>query len=102
MRGGSANEPQPLHDALSSLARRFRRVDLAVLDEIVEIWPSVVEPAISKYCQPVLMKNQTLVIEVPNGAFAQRVLDETDVILAGFSSLGNRAPISLTTTRKMA
>jgi len=86
-----------LGDVLNTLAGRLRKVDLRLIDEIRELWPRVVDPVLAEHCRPEFIKNGTLVIGVPSGAYAQRVQLETANILAGFESLGTRAPTSLRT-----
>jgi hypothetical protein len=43
------------------------------------------------------VKNGVLLVSVPSGAFAQRVMSDATTILEGFSSLGTRAPTALRT-----
>ena len=90
-------EPANLGDVLNTLAGRLRKVDLRLIDEIRDLWPTVVDPVIAEHCRPEFIKDGTLLISVPSGAFAQRVQLETPTILAGFESLGSRAPTSLRT-----
>jgi predicted nucleic acid-binding Zn ribbon protein len=84
-----------MSDLLSTMARRIRKVDLLVIDEIRQMWPSIVGEVVAQHCQPELVKNGVLLVAVPSGAFAQRLLEDHDVIIAGFAPLGSRAPSSL-------
>ncbi len=95
----SARDEQPslLGDLLDTLAGRLRKVDLRVIDEVRQLWPSIVDPVIAEYCRPEFVKNGVLLVSVPSGAFAQRVILEGESILEGFVSLGDRAPTSLRT-----
>ena len=89
--------PARLGELLNTLAGRLRKVDLRVIDEVRQLWPSIVDPVIAEHCRPEFVKNGVLLVTVPSGAFAQRVLEESTSILEGFSSLGDRAPTSLRT-----
>ena len=89
--------PSTLGDLLNTLAGRLRKVDLRVIDEIRQLWPSIVDPVIAEHCRPEFVKNGVLLVTVPSGAFAQRVMEESTAILEGCSSLGDRAPTSLRT-----
>ena len=90
-------EPVSLGDVLDTLAGRLRKVDLRLIDEIREIWPTIVDPVIAEHCRPEFIKNGVLLISVPSGAYAQRIQLETTDIIAGFGSLGSRAPTALRT-----
>ncbi len=90
-------QPSPLADLLNTLAGRLRRVDLRLIDEIRELWPNIVEPVVSQHCRPEFVKNGVLLVTVPSGAFAQRVMIDSVSILEGFAPLGDRAPRSLRT-----
>jgi predicted nucleic acid-binding Zn ribbon protein len=89
--------PAPLGELLNTLAGRLRKVDLRDIDEIRTLWPQIVEPVIAEHCRPEFVKNGVLLVSVPSGAFAQRVMSDATTILEGFSSLGARAPKSLRT-----
>jgi predicted nucleic acid-binding Zn ribbon protein len=90
-------QPAKLAELLDTLAGRLRKVDLRDIDEIRTLWPSIVEPVIAEHCRPEFVKNGVLLVSVPSGAFAQRVMSDATTILEGFSSLGTRAPTSLRT-----
>jgi hypothetical protein len=90
-------EPRPLSEILDVVAGRLRKVDLRLIDEIRRIWPSVVDPLLAERCHPEFIKNGVLLIRVPSGAYAQKIIEERESILRGFSSLGNRAPTTLRT-----
>lgn len=93
----SDDQPIGLGELLDTMAGRLRKVDLRLIDEIREMWPRIVEPVIAEHCRPEFVKNGVLLVSVPSGAFAQRVASQTPSILAGFSTLGKRAPTSLRT-----
>jgi predicted nucleic acid-binding Zn ribbon protein len=90
-------QPATLGEVLNTLAGRLRKVDLRDIDEIRNLWPSIVEPVIAEHCRPEFVKNGVLLVSVPSGAFAQRVMSDATTILDGFSPLGDRAPKSLRT-----
>jgi predicted nucleic acid-binding Zn ribbon protein len=91
------DQPRVLGDLLNMLAGRLRKVDLRVIDDVRQLWPSVVDPVLAEHCRPEFIKNGVLLISVPSGAFAQRINSEREMILEGFSSLGEHAPTSLRT-----
>lgn len=90
-------QPVELGDTLNVLAGRLKKVDLRVIDEVRKIWPTVVDPVIAQHCQPQFIKNGELLVSVPSGAFAQRVMAQSTSILEGCSVLGRLAPTSLRT-----
>jgi hypothetical protein len=90
-------EPRRLGEILDVVASRLRKVDLRTIDEIRRIWPSVVEPLLAEKCHPEFVKNGVLLIRVPSGAYAQKINEEREIILRGFSSLGDQAPTALRT-----
>jgi predicted nucleic acid-binding Zn ribbon protein len=90
-----SDQPEGIGDILNTLASRMKKVDLRIIDEIRNLWPSVVGEVLATRCRPELVKNGVLLISVPSGAFAQRILEDQDVILAGLAALGERAPVSL-------
>jgi predicted nucleic acid-binding Zn ribbon protein len=94
------DQPKSLAELLNAVAGRLRKVDLRLIDEIREMWPHIVEPVIAQHCRPEFVKNGVLLVSVPSGAFAQRVTSLTPTILAGFATLGDRAPTSLRTVLK--
>ncbi len=89
--------PRPLSELLNTVASRLRRVDLRVIDQVRELWPKIVEPAIAQHCVPEFIKDGVLIIRVPSGAFAQRINSDRELILNGLLALGERAPSSLRT-----
>lgn len=89
------DEPRHLGDVLHVLAGRLRKVDIRLIDEIRTLWPTIVDPVVSEHCRPEFIKNGVLLVTVPSGAFAQRVNLDSPTILAGFVSLGDRAPTAL-------
>ncbi|MGC1418530.1 MAG: DUF721 domain-containing protein [Acidimicrobiales bacterium] len=94
------DQPRGLAELLDVMAGRLRRVDLRLIDEIRTMWPSVVDPVIAQHCRPEFVKNGVLLVSVPSGAFAQRVSSDAPAIVAGFASLGGRAPTSVRTVLK--
>ena len=97
---GHRDEPIELGLALNSLAGRLKKVDLRLIDELRALWPDVVEPVIAERCRPEFIKNGELVVAVPSGAFAQRIMTQSASILEGFARLGKNAPTSLRTVLK--
>ncbi|HEV3188718.1 MAG TPA: DUF721 domain-containing protein [Acidimicrobiales bacterium] len=93
-------QPAALSQLLDTLAGRLRRVDLRLIDEARELWPTVVDPVLAEHCRVELIKDGVLIVSVPSGAFAQQVVMLSPSILRGFSSLGKRAPTSLKTVQK--
>ena len=85
---------------LNALAGRLRRVDLRVIDDARQTWPTVVDPVIAEHCRVEMIKDGVLIVSVPSGAFAQQIACERSTILSGFSSLGKGAPTSLKTVLK--
>jgi predicted nucleic acid-binding Zn ribbon protein len=90
-------QPAKLGELLNTLAGRLRKVDLRDIDEIRELWPRIVDTVIAEHCRPEFVKNGVLLVTVPSGAFAQRVMSDATTILEGFAPLGKRAPTSLRT-----
>jgi predicted nucleic acid-binding Zn ribbon protein len=90
-------QPAALGELLNTLAGRLRKVDLRDIDEIRNLWPSVVDPVIAEHCRPEFVKDGVLLVSVPSGAFAQRVMSDAATILEGFAPLGAKAPTSLRT-----
>lgn len=93
-------QPAALSELLNTLAGRLRRVDLRLIDEARQLWPTVVDPVLAEHCRVELIKDGVLIVSVPSGAFAQQVVMQSPSILSGFSSLGTRAPTSLKTILK--
>lgn len=96
----SSDQPEPLGDVLHGLARRMKKVDLTIIDEIRALWPALVDPAIARVCHPEFVKGRVLVISVPSGAFAQQINLDQEAILGGLAPLADRAPTSLKTVQK--
>lgn len=94
------DQPESLADVLQTLAARVKKVDLTVIEEIRNLWPHVVEPAVASTCRPEFVKNDVLVVSVPSGAYAQRITLETTTILEGLAPLRERAPHSIKTIQK--
>ncbi len=93
-------EPAPLSELLNALAGRLRRVDLRLIDDARRLWPTVVDPVLAEHCRIEFIKDGVLIVSVPSGAFAQRIVAESPTILKGFSSLGKGAPTTLRTVLK--
>jgi len=93
-------EPAVLGELLNTLAGRLRRVDLRLIDEARALWPTVVDAVIAEHCRVELIKDGVLIVSVPSGAFAQRVVSQSPSILEGFLVLGTSAPTSLKTVVK--
>jgi predicted nucleic acid-binding Zn ribbon protein len=85
---------------LGVLAGRLRKVDLASIDLVREIWSKEIDPVLAEHCHPDFIKNSVLVVSVPSGAFAQRVRAESPTILASFASMGANAPSAIKTVLK--
>ena len=96
----SKDEPQHLGDLLRVMAKRVKKVDLTVIEQIRQHWPRLLEPTLASECHPEFVKDGVLVISVPSGAYAQQIAVERDAILRGLTVLGDRAPTSLKTVRK--
>jgi predicted nucleic acid-binding Zn ribbon protein len=94
---GRDEQPAPLGELLNTLAGRLRKVDLRDVDEIRALWSHVVDPVIAEHCRPEFVKNGVLLVTVPSGAFAQRVMSDATSILEGLAPLGERAPTALRT-----
>jgi predicted nucleic acid-binding Zn ribbon protein len=97
---GRDDSPARLGEILNTLAGRLRRVDLRTIDEARRRWPEIVDPVLAEHCRVEMIKDKVLIVRVPSGAFAQRVLSETPSILRGYSSLGDAAPTSVKTVLK--
>ena len=89
--------PARLGDVLNTVAGRLRKVDLRVVDEVRELWPSVVDRVLAEHCRPEFIKSGVLVVSVPSGAFAERLARDSASIVAGLASLGDAAPKALRT-----
>ena len=98
--GRSSDQPQHLADVLRAMAKRVKKVDLTLIEEIRLHWPTIVDANLATTCHPQFVKNGVLVISVPSGAFAQQINIERDVILSGLTILGDRAPTSVRTVQK--
>jgi len=53
-----------------------------------------VEPVIAEHCRPEFVKNGVLLVSVPSGAFAQRVMSDATTILEGFRRSARGAEVS--------
>jgi predicted nucleic acid-binding Zn ribbon protein len=92
--------PRALGESLRALASRYKKVDLFVIDEIRDRWELIVGEALAARCRPLLVRDGLLVVEVPSGAFAERLRSEESNIVAALSELGDRAPKGLRITVK--
>jgi predicted nucleic acid-binding Zn ribbon protein len=95
-----SDQPEALADLLRTMAKRVRKVDLTVIEEIRQLWTQVVDPALAGVCHPEFVKNRVLVVSVPSGAFAQQIKLDQESILHGLASLNDRAPTSIKTVQK--
>jgi hypothetical protein len=95
-----SDQPEPLGDLLRTMARRVKKVDLTLIEEIRERWPTLLEPAVARVCHPEFVKNRVLVVSVPSGAFAQQISLDQESIIGGLAALGDRAPTSLKMVQK--
>ena len=87
--------PRSLGDTLRSLAGRYRKVDLFVVDEIRARWVDIVGDTLATRCVPELVREGVLFVRVPSGAFAQRLSMQERTILDALGDLAERAPTSL-------
>lgn len=85
-------EPAALGDILNVVAGRLKRVDIRQIDQVRAIWNESVDEPLRARCQPLFIKDGVLVVEVPSGAFAQRITQDSPRILVAFESLGGDAP----------
>ena len=92
--------PRALGESLRALAARYKKVDLLVIDEIRDRWAELVGDVLAQRCTPVLVRDGVLVVQVPSGAFAQRLRSEEAHIVEGLKVLGDRAPKALRITVK--
>ena len=53
-----SDQPESLGDVLRVVARRVKKVDLTVIDEVRELWPHVVDEKLATTCQPEFVKNR--------------------------------------------
>ncbi|MHB8333871.1 MAG: DciA family protein [Acidimicrobiales bacterium] len=88
-------EPATLGDILNVVAGRLKRVDIRLIDQVRVIWDNTVDEALRDRCHPLFIKDGVLVVEVPSGAFAQRITQDGPRILVAFESLGTDAPRSI-------
>jgi len=91
------DQPTELASLLDTLAGRLRRVDLRLIDQARQLWPTVVEGPLGEHCRVELIKDGVLIVSVPSGAFAQQIVAKSPSIVRGFSSLGKGAPTSVRT-----
>ncbi len=92
--------PRALGESLRALASRYKKVDLFIIDEIRDRWELIVGDALASRCTPTLVRDGVLVVEVPSGAFAERLRSEESHIVTALSELGERAPTGLRITVK--
>jgi len=87
--------PSALGESLRTVVSRFKRVDLLVMSDIRELWPTLVDAPLLPLCTPEFVRDQVLVVRVSSGAVAQRLSWDEQRILEGLRVLGDRAPTSL-------
>jgi hypothetical protein len=71
---------------------RYRKVDLAAIDVVRDRWLQLVPEPLASRCEPLAVQDRTLVVAVPNGAYAERLALEAAQILEGFADMGEHAP----------
>ena len=91
-------EPAMLGDILNVVAGRLKRVDMRQIDQVRAIWHDSVDEPLRERCHPLFIKDGVLVVEVPSGAFAERIAQDAPRILVAFESLGGDAPHSIRPT----
>ena len=91
-------EPEKLGDTLAALVRRFRHVDLSVMEEIQQRWPELVGPDIAEICHPEVVRDSILFVAVPNGAFGQKIRMNAENIIAGLRDISGDPPTSVQVT----
>lgn len=91
-------EPERLGDTLAALIRRFRHVDLSIMEQISERWPTVVGPEMAEACHPEVVRDGILYVAVPNGAYGQKMRMNAENIIQGLSDISGDAPTSLQVT----
>lgn len=91
-------EPEKLGDTLAALIRRFRHVDLSVMEEIQQRWPELVGPDIAELCRPEVVRDGMLFVAVPNGAFGQKIRMNAENIIAGLRDISGDPPTSVQVT----
>ena len=91
-------EPERLGDTLAALIKRFRHVDLSIMEQIIERWPSLVGPELAEVCRPEVVRDGVLYVAVPNGAYGQKMRMTAENIISGLSDISAEAPTSLQVT----
>ena len=91
-------EPERLGDTLAALLRRFRHVDLSIMEQIMERWPALVGPDLAETCRPEVVRDGILYVGVPSGAFGQKLRMNAENIIQGLSDISAHAPTSLQIT----
>jgi predicted nucleic acid-binding Zn ribbon protein len=87
--------PTSLGDSLRQLARRYKKVDLLIMEEIRGRWTALVGESLAQRSAPEIVRNGTLIVRASNGAFAEAISSDSKRILHGLADLGTRAPTSL-------
>lgn len=91
-------EPEKLGDTLAALVRRFRHVDLSIMEAIQQRWPEVVGPELADLCRPEVVRDGTLFVAVPNGAFSQKIRMNAENIINGLADIPGDPPTSVQVT----
>lgn len=91
-------EPERLGETLAALLRRFRHVDLPIMDEINEHWERLVGPELAHVCQPEVVRDGVLYVRVPNGAYGQKLRMSAENIIKRLGEISANAPTSLQIT----
>jgi hypothetical protein len=90
-------EAVQLGEVLNVLAGRLRKVDLRVIDQLRELWPTIIDEVVAKECRPEFIKGETLVVSVPSGAYAERIRRDEKHIIEALAVLGKSAPVHIRT-----
>ena len=64
-----SDQPEALSDLLRTMAKRVKKVDLTVIEEIRQLWTQVVDPALAGVCHPEFVRNRVLVRRHPSKPF---------------------------------
>jgi predicted nucleic acid-binding Zn ribbon protein len=87
--------PKSLGDSLRDLVSRYRKVDLAVMDEIRRRWPELLDAKVAARCEPQVVREGVLYVQVPTGAYAEAIRRSESSILERLADLGERAPVAV-------
>ncbi len=65
--------PAPISESLDRVLRALGSPPMATRDELFDVWPEVVGPAIAGTCRPVSLTGGTLTVVVPDGGWASQL-----------------------------